>query len=335
MFIAPGPDGNLWFTEIFFEVGRITPTGVVTQFLALGALNCSVCDPPGCRGRGIVAGPDGNLWFVNECALPTTSRMTTAGVITGIAGSFFGPQQSITTGADGNLWTAPFGSADNVILRVTPGGSVTPFPIVSQAGAETRGALDLATGPDGNVWFTEFAQRRIGRIAPSGVITEFPLPPIVTNFASPEAITGGPDGAVWFTASGVKAFVCRITTSGDVTVFTIPPPAISLEDICLGPDGNLWFTEGSPGNIGRCTPNGVITEYRVPVGNGPVGITAGPDGNIWFTIPAVGIGRLNLGVVAAREGRIPVPAVGSLGLVLVGILLAITGFFYSRLTHRA
>src|SRR5579862_8306665 len=31
----------------------------------------------------------------------------------------------------------------------------------------------ITLGPDGNLWFTEYAGNRIGRITPSGVVTEF------------------------------------------------------------------------------------------------------------------------------------------------------------------
>src|SRR4051812_36530243 len=34
----------------------------------------------------------------------------------------------------------------------------------------------IATGPDGNLWFTEAAGNKIGRITTSGAITEFPVP---------------------------------------------------------------------------------------------------------------------------------------------------------------
>ena len=45
----------------------------------------------------------------------------------------------------------------------------------------------------------------------------------------------------------------------------------------------MWFVEGYVSKIGRITPEGVITEYPVPTGDDPEGITVGPDGNLWFT----------------------------------------------------
>jgi virginiamycin B lyase len=55
----------------------------------------------------------------------------------------------------------------------------------------------ITSGPDHNLWFTEQGQDKIGRITPTGTITEFP----VTPNSIPTVITSGPDGNLWFTAS--------------------------------------------------------------------------------------------------------------------------------------
>jgi streptogramin lyase len=52
------------------------------------------------------------------------------------------------------------------------------------------------TGPDGNLWFTEYWGNKIGRITPTGTITEFPIP---TKGAGSVGIALGPDGNLWFT----------------------------------------------------------------------------------------------------------------------------------------
>jgi streptogramin lyase len=68
--MTAGPDGNLWFTKGGFAsdsaadqvspggIGRITPTGEVTEFYA-GIT-------PDAYLEGITAGPDGNLWFTGS-----------------------------------------------------------------------------------------------------------------------------------------------------------------------------------------------------------------------------------------------------------------------------
>ncbi|HYK84752.1 MAG TPA: Virginiamycin B lyase, partial [Ktedonobacteraceae bacterium] len=50
-------------------------------------------------------------------------------------------------------------------------------------------------------WFIEQSEDKIGRITPSGVITEFPLP---TSGSSPAEITSGPGHNLWFTESGTS-----------------------------------------------------------------------------------------------------------------------------------
>ena len=56
----------------------------------------------------------------------------------------------------------------------------------------------LAAGPDGNFWFTALNTNLIGRLTPTGVLSEFPLP---AHTGGAFGITAGPDGTLWFTKS--------------------------------------------------------------------------------------------------------------------------------------
>jgi virginiamycin B lyase len=49
----------------------------------------------------------------------------------------------------------------------------------------------IAAGPDGNLWFMETNANQIGRITPTGTITEYPVP---TTSSAPSFIAPGPDG---------------------------------------------------------------------------------------------------------------------------------------------
>src|SRR6266571_1823598 len=54
----------------------------------------------------------------------------------------------------------------------------------------------VTSGPDGNLWFTEFYGNKIGRITIGGAISEYSIP---TTDSHPQDIASGPDGNLWFT----------------------------------------------------------------------------------------------------------------------------------------
>lgn len=68
--ITVGPDGALWFSQVF-SIGRITTAGAITEY-----------NTPGGTTTGfITVGPDGALWFTGTYA-NNIGRITTAGVFT-------------------------------------------------------------------------------------------------------------------------------------------------------------------------------------------------------------------------------------------------------------
>src|SRR6266550_4345092 len=67
--------------------------------------------------------------------------------------------------------------------------------------------------------------------------------------------------------------------------YPIPTANSGPGDVAIAADGSAWFVEYSAsGSIGKVTPSGTVTEYALPSGSYPHGITAGPDGNMWFTL---------------------------------------------------
>jgi virginiamycin B lyase len=109
-------------------------------------------------------------------------------------------------------------------------------------------------GPDGNLWFTEIAAQKVGRLTPAGDMTEYTLPVA----GEPFGITDGPDHYIWVTVPAAHV-LCRIRTDGHATAFYLPI-TVTPSFITAGPDGNLWFTEPS-GKIGRFTPSGFLAEF--------------------------------------------------------------------------
>ena len=188
-----------------------------------------------------------------------------------------------------NANTAPGTDTINFNIKV---GAISEVPIPSpQTATPLSGSRP---GPDGNLWFTEFAGNKIGRITPAGTITEFA---VLTADSQPDGITAWP---------GRQPLVHRFAFAGNKIGRITPVPAPSPNSaiptafsqpcrITAGPDGNLWFTELTGNQIGRITPCGTITEFARssrPAAD-PDGITAGPDGNLWFTeITGNKIGRI-------------------------------------------
>lgn len=263
--ITAGPDGNLWFTETAGnKIGRITPDGAITEFPLTGSASYP---------SSITTGSDGNLWFAGGRGI---GRITPAGAVTDYPlPDADSPARDIAAGPDGNLWfTQPW---SREIGRITTEGVVTEFPVsVPQPGLTVYpGPFGIAAGPDANMWFTGYEAMGIGRISTDGTATT-----VLDDVVEAVGITAGPDGNMWAAAGEA---VYRITPAGISTGYRGWTDYSSPWEIATGPDGNMWFTEMGLARLGRATPEGRITYYRLPGRRTAHGIAAGPDGNLWFT----------------------------------------------------
>ena len=196
--ITVGPDGNIWFTNWGSSgdfIGMMTPAGNVTEYpLSFGT------DPV-----GITSGPDGNLWFT-AYGSNTIDVMSTSGTLlhqysiippggTGGPGSLAG----ITLGSDDNFYYA---EQTGYIGEMTVDGTPTNYPVSTTVttipGASGPQPLAIASGPDGNIWFTDPWTASIGvlRIAPSPTPTPTPTssPTPVTMYDATQ-ITGVSNGS--------------------------------------------------------------------------------------------------------------------------------------------
>lgn len=294
--ITTGPDGNLWFAEGGADVnkiGKVTPDGTITEYSIAPYMPMN-----------ITKGSDGNLWFtILNSYGPSIGRMTPSGVFTqfslnGISGGPIG----ITSGPDGNLWMTESGESD--IVRFNPNtDAYTQFPIPS---GETD-VMDITSGSDGNVWFTESNNDMIGRITPSGVVTEYKVP---TSNSYPYGITLGADGNLWFTEFN-SSKIGKVTPEGAITEFSLPPigGGPGTKGIISGSDGNLWFADTS--GMGEMTTGGVFSQNNISSTDPSPSqyITSGPDGNIWYTFwnpnGVSSIGRFNIANAPPQVAPIP------------------------------
>ncbi len=260
-----GSDGNVWFIN-GAGLAKIDSAGHVTTYT-------SGLDP-GATPYDLTNGPNSDLWFTDNGA-KAVGYTTPSGVIhefSALAGEV--PLQ-IVAGSDGNIWFYAATGATNAIVKMTPGGTFTPYAMPMNGEI----ADNMVLGPDGKIWFSDMGTTSIGKIGTDGTITEYPL----AMGAIPTNIAVGPDGDLWF--SDNSGAIGRITTNGSVQEFTSGLQSGADPDaIAPGPDGNVWFTDqyGNQRAIGRVTPSGQITEFTAGLNDDlPLDITAGADGNLW------------------------------------------------------
>ena len=173
-------------------------------------------------------------------------------------------------------------------------GTVTEFPVKTLDGKP----FGITTGPDGNVWFTEQNAKKVGRITPSGTVTETDIPGATT----PYQITAGPagDNHLWISDQGSNN-VYRVdpaTNPPTITAFT-PVTVNTAKGIAAGPDGNIWTANGN-GTIGRVNTAGAAVGAQIPIPGSPnlQEIAKGPDGNMWvaeFLSPPAKVARITTG----------------------------------------
>jgi len=176
-----------------------------------------------------------------------------------------------------------------VVALATLIGSTIALPAQAATGTFTEydlgvgdiRASGITNGPDGAMWFTEFAAQKIGRITTSGAITTFDVP----SSSDLQQITAANDGNLWFTVDSPGDQIGRITPTGTVTdQFDVTGAGNGVEFITTGSDGNLWFLAQAGNTLSRLTPAGALTVYPLPqADSAPTKPITGPDGALWFT----------------------------------------------------
>jgi streptogramin lyase len=138
--ITTGADGNMWFTEQAVDkFGRITPSGVITEFTGVNSPS------------SIAAGPDGNIWissaFVSEVARATPTVQITI---------FQTPSTPtiIRPGNSNNLLFTEFSA--NKIASIRTDGVVTESAEFFQSAP-----TGITAGVGSDVWFLGTGTNRV------------------------------------------------------------------------------------------------------------------------------------------------------------------------------
>lgn len=126
-----------------------------------------------------------------------------------------------------------------VLLSTSSASAVSRSPTTYRLPAAPD---NIAIGPNGDLWFTEWSAQRVVRLDPSGAMAVFD-----PGWNSPlRGIISGPDGRLWFSGVGV---IGSITTAGAITPHgecSAPSTGIQSgtpgpDDLTVGPGGQIYF----------------------------------------------------------------------------------------------
>jgi virginiamycin B lyase len=100
-----------------------------------------------------------------------------------------------TFGPDGNIWFSDGGTVKAIGRIDVVTHAITEF----SSGVSSTGPSRPIAGPDGNLWFVDksVTAPAVGRITPSGVITEFPIPVTLSPGQFLNSASFGPEGVLW------------------------------------------------------------------------------------------------------------------------------------------
>ncbi len=229
----------------------------------------------------------------------------------------------------GNIYVAD--SGNNRIRRIDPAGTVTTLAGSGVAGfAEGAGAVaqfsepnHLAVDRDGTVYVTDGKNRRVRKIAPTGVVSTLAGtgsegnddgPARTASFSYPSGIAIDDNGALYVLDYGNDAVriitpegVVRTLAGGKETGFADgrgnearfdSPAAI---DVDAG--GTVYVADGANHRVRKVTPDGIVSTFA---GSGIAGTADGPGPAAQFNHPnGVALGRDgNLYVIEFNNNRI-------------------------------
>ena len=186
--------------------------------------------------------------------------------------------------------------------------------------ASTPNLQTMVTGPDKNIWYTDYSGSNLIKMTLAGVPKLFPLKNGASPF-NPDGLTVGSDGK-FYVAQLSGSAIDVVTTAGAQTIHTIPSgDTVTYGGLALGSDKAVWFAEGQ--HIGRITTGGAISEIPYPDGNTNNyygSVAAGPDGDVWVTefaanviddvdpvtnnITTYRVGCSLLGLIVASDGNL-------------------------------
>lgn len=274
--LAKDAAGNVYVADYLNHVIRkITPAGVVSVFAGKAGTSGS-SDGAASVARfstpyGLAMAANGQL-YVTEEQNHRIRKVTPAGVVTTVAGSFAGSIDGTGTAArfrsphgivvdpSGNLFVADYGN--DTIRKVTPAGVVTtvagsPDELGSTDGQGSQARFkypnELALDTDGNLYVTDSGNYTIRKVSADGLVTT------LAGVAGERGETDGVESAARFSWPGGIVFdgadhlyvtesqtgdLRKVSLGGLVTTVQTGLDLDSAVSLLMSSDGNLLVSEG-------------------------------------------------------------------------------------------
>ncbi|HET7814024.1 MAG TPA: hypothetical protein VFL13_06595 [Candidatus Baltobacteraceae bacterium] len=227
--VALGPYSVIW--SALYRGACCPPAGgaVGTYNPGLGSrYQTTAGTPNGDAFVTVAADPLNRTWVTHQTGKPCSAEHSdvyiinsSLNVVTHFAPLPVARLYAIAAGADGMMYVASAlecHSGVSEIARINPSTLAVLNVVTLPAGSNVK---QMVAGPDGNLWFTNYDMNTIGRLTPSGTVTQYTLP---TPGSQPNGITVGGDGALWFTEAispNGELKIGRITTGGLISEYFV------------------------------------------------------------------------------------------------------------------
>jgi RHS repeat-associated protein len=240
--ITAGSDGNLWFAGGADTVGKVTPSGAVSDY--------TIPNSDAWPG-GIAQGPSGSLRFA-ESGSGGIGTVSTSGSFGTTASTTGSPQDIVaaTNSSGAPTGTDYFTETDwntnvSCIGVINSSGTVTEYALANgHMIAQSQGsmAFDLGLGSAGTVWFVDSGDDEIGAFnVATHAVTYYPAPSDATAI---DGLTLASNGMIWFSETTSNGMVGELNpSSGQITEYQTGQPGDGMAALTQGPDGNIWLAD--------------------------------------------------------------------------------------------
>lgn len=236
--VARGSDGTLWATSILDNPKSFSIWYGAIERIGPGYSRVVLLIPHRFGyAKQLLLGPDGAWWF----ALPdarTIGRFS-HGHFSTIGQLGMMKPDEIVFDSHGVLYAAELGGSQ--IAKILPDGKAVWFSLLAADGR----IGELASGTDGDVWFTERSANRVGRVTSAGRVEDFSAGSGVVVL---DALAVSRD-SVWF---ALYAGIGRLSLKTHaLSVIRLPDQHSEPNALAISQSGDVWFTESI--SDWRCT----------------------------------------------------------------------------------